>query len=148
MNQTRFGGLSPYVLRYFFVGCLNTLLNALLFNLFIWISGVARGPLIVVFSLVSFSITLIHSYLWNRFWVFRQHTFGDTTHLQLFSKFGIVAVVVGVVGSSLLYIITTVIGAPAGIAPQLWANIALVITAPVAFASNYLGNRFLVFRQE
>lgn len=128
------------------IGGFNTLVSAALLNLFVFVTGVARGPLVIIFSLASFVIVLAQSYLWNRFWVFR-HNPTQKTHVQ-FGAFAMVAIMAVIVSTSILHLVVNVIGAPPGIAPRLWVNVAILVSLPFSFSCGYFGNRFFVFRKD
>ena len=49
--------------------------------------------------------------------------------------------------SAIFHLIINIIGAPAGIDPKLWANVALALTIITAFLGNFFGYKFIVFKK-
>jgi dolichyl-phosphate beta-glucosyltransferase len=138
------GRIHRQLIRYVIVGIINTCVNVAFLNLFMFVSGIHNGRWVVVFSLVSFLITVIQAFFWNKYWVF-QHS-GFQNSLRIYGSFFAVASIMAIVAAAILYTLTTIIGAPHGISPALWANIAIAITIPISFIGNFLGNRLLVFK--
>lgn len=134
----------PETPRYALIGILNTLVNAGVFNLFLFTTNITRGPLVPIFSLIAFWVSVVHSFFWNKFWVFKNNS--KSTHYQL-ALFGIVTTGTALITSGVVHVVVNVIGAPPGFSPILWANVAIVVIIPVAFLCNFFGVKFLVFRK-
>ncbi len=47
----------------------------------------------------------------------------------------------------LLHLIVNIIGAPDGIDPKIWANIALAMILPVSILGNFFGCKVFVFKK-
>ena len=131
------------VARYTFVGILNVAVTIAMFNLLIFFSGVTRGPLIPVFSIITSAVAIVHSFIWNKLWVFK-HKEGQTP--WQFVSFAVVATITALVSSGIIHLLVNIVGAPAFIAPALWVNIAIVVTIPVTFLCNFFGIKFFVFK--
>src|SRR3989344_9065451 len=56
--------------KYGVIGVLNTLLNAGIYNLLIFITDIASGFTVDLFFVVAFVITVANSFFWNRYWAF------------------------------------------------------------------------------
>lgn len=145
MNEAKILGIPRNFVVYVMVGGFNTLFNLALLNLLMWITGITSGLWLIVLSVLSFLITLAQSYLWNRFWVFKDAP-KTRVHRQ-FGAFGAVAIVTAIVSTGLLHVLVNILGAPQGISPALWVNISVAILAPLSLLTNYVGYRFLVFRK-
>jgi putative flippase GtrA len=130
--------------KYALIGVLNTLVNAGAFNLLMLGTGITRGVLVPIFSLVAFAVAIVHSFLWNKSWVFRDRASG--TRME-FISFAAVNIATALLASGIIHLIVNVIGVPPGVQPLLWANVANVIIIPVAFLSNFFGLKFLVFKK-
>ena len=52
------------------------------------------------------------------------------------------------INSAILYTVTTLIGAPAGMSPALWENVGKLVAVPVAVIWNFFGYKFFVFRRQ
>ncbi|MDO8443630.1 MAG: GtrA family protein [Candidatus Azambacteria bacterium] len=131
--------------KYGVIGVLNTLLNAGIYNLLIFLTNVALGLAIDLFFVVAFVITVINSFFWNRYWAF-SGTGTETIGKDAF-QFFFVSTIVAIVNIGILHAIVNVIGAPAGINLKIWANIALVFTIITAFLGNFFGYKFIVFKK-
>ncbi len=129
--------------RYGLVGMLNMLLSFVIFNFFLWISGVTRGIEITIFSAITFAIVVTHSFFWNKFLVFKSAGAGRPEYV----KFFIVSTTTALVNVGIISFLVNGIGAPGGIDPLLWANIAVFITIPVSVLGNFTGYALLVFRE-
>jgi putative flippase GtrA len=109
-----------------------------------FLTGITEGVWIPFFAIVSFTITIVHAFLWNKLWVFRDT--GGNTKKQL-ASFMVVAIAGAIIATSLIHILINVVGAPWGISNLLWANIVMVGLIPVMFTLNFLGIKLLVFRR-
>lgn len=133
----------PEMCRYIVVGVMNTAVNALVYNALIFSTGVAEGKLIALFSLIAFAITVIHSFVWNKRWVFKKQQH-ENIHKQ-FVAFWVVTATMALINTGIIYVIVNIMTAPAGVTRELWANVALAVTIPVAFLGNFFGIKFFVF---
>jgi len=143
------GFFSPRFIRYAIVGVLNTLLFFGLVNLLGALFGVYSGLAFTAISAFSVSLVIVHSYLWNRRWVFRSEERKKTGQFVKFAlvNFGAMAINAGIV-----YVITTYVPpfywfAPfGGLAKIFWANFAEAVSIVAVVIWNYLGFKFFVFR--
>ncbi|MEK7500614.1 MAG: GtrA family protein [Patescibacteria group bacterium] len=125
--------------KFFIVGGLNTFLDLGILNLLILLTDITHGVWFSAFKALSFVITVINSYFWNKFW-----TFQKTGSFVLF--FAVVS------GSFLINVgvasfLVNVLGAPAGISPKQWDNIAALSSVVLVLTWNFLGMKFLVFKK-
>lgn len=131
--------------KFFIVGILNTVLDFAVLNFLMWMTQTYKGPSIVIFGTISFSVAVINSYFLNKYW-----TFGDQSKEQAprqFIKFLSVAIVGLVLNNSIIYIITTLINPIFGLTPVLWANFAKVVATGVVLAWNFAGYKLFVFKK-
>jgi|GEM_PF-791560 len=133
--------ISYQVVRYGMAAVVSTLLNAAVFNLCMFASGITRGPWIFMFSLFSYALAIVNGFLWNKYWVFK-HKAQSTW--RTYSFFAGVTIGTAILSSALIYVFTT-FARPHFLAPHLWANIIFVAVLPLSFSINYLGNKYLVF---
>jgi len=131
--------------RYAVIGCFNVALNASIFNLLILMSGISTGVIVTVFAVITFIVVVTQSFFWSAFWTFKDSP-AQNRKRQYLNFFG-VSGVVAAINIAVIYVMTSVIGAPAGISGPLWANIALLCTIFIALIGNFLGYKFLVFRK-
>ena len=129
--------------RYAAVGALNFLLNALIFNILLFSTGITEGPVVTLFAIITFSIVATQSFFLNMYWTFHDAPPQDR-HRQ-YARFIVVTGTTALINISLIHVLVNIVGAPAGIAPTVWANIALFCTIMVSVAGNFLGYKFLVF---
>lgn len=131
--------------KYGVIGVLNTFLNAGVYNLLIFITNVSAGITVDLFFAAAFIVTVINSFVWNKYWSFEERKIETIATEAL--KFFSVSAVVAVVNIAILHIIINVIGAPAGLDTKIWANIALAFTIITAFMGNFFGYKFIVFKK-
>lgn len=129
--------------KYGVIGVLNTFLNAGIYNFLIFITNIASGLTVDSFFVTAFIITVTNSFLWNRYWTFKQ-TGMETVGKDAF-QFFFVSTAVAVINFGILHIIINVIGAPMGIDLKIWANIALGFTIITAFLGNFFSYKYIVF---
>lgn len=130
--------------RYALVGILNMSLSIGIFNFFLWISGITRGIEVTIFSAITFAIVVTHSFFWNKYLVFKSEGAGRSEYVKFFT----VSTTTALVNVGIISLLVNGIGAPRGIDPLLWANIAIFITIPVSILLNFTGYALLVFREK
>lgn len=129
--------------KYGIIGVLNTTLNAGIYNSFIFVTNIASGLMLDLFFVIAFVITVINSFLWNKFWAFEEKEIKNIK-TEAVKFFGISAIVAAV-NAIILHIIVNVIGAPTGIDQKVWANVALGFTIITAFLGNFFSYKYIVF---
>lgn len=128
--------------KFFITGVFNTSFDISIVNLLSYTFAVYAGGGIVLISTVSFFIVLIFSYLINRSWSFA------ATHsisIREFFSFTIASLGSFVINTVILYVLTTVTGAPHGIADALWINIVKLMTTVISMTWNFIAFRYFVF---
>lgn len=130
--------------KYGVIGVLNTFLNAGIYNFLIFATDVSAGFAIDLFFIAAFIITVVNSFFWNKYWSFEK---GETELAagEALKFFG-VSIIVAVINTGILDLIVNKIGAPVGLDPKAWANIALALTIITAFFGNFFGYKFIVFK--
>lgn len=129
--------------KYGIIGVLNTMLNAGVYNFLIFITDIASGITLDLFFIAAFSITITNSFFWNKFWAFEERKI-ENIKTEAFQFFTISASVAAV-NAVILHIIVNTIGAPVGIEPKIWANVALGFTIITAFLGNFFSYKYVVF---
>jgi len=119
-------------IRFIVVGLLNTAVDFGLLNLLIYLF---RWPSVWA-NTVSFSVAVLNSFFWNKYWTFRQK---EGRMIQQLATF-IVVSLIGLGLSDLLVYLGNV---------RLDYNINLVkvISVIVVFLWNFLGYKYLTFRR-
>lgn len=126
------------------IGFTNAAVDFGLLNLLIWSTGAAAGAWYAVFKTISFTAGSIHSYLWNKYWVFEAAS-GRNLGAE-FAKFFTVAVAAAIVNVGVASMIVNLIPAPAPVSPEAWANIGAVVGSAVALVVSFVGFR-VVFKK-
>lgn len=133
--------------KYGAAGSMNAVLDVGVLNLFSIIFHVFSGPLILLFNGISISLAVTNAYFWNKLWAFKKAEGGSVFNLKEFYKF-IGATVLSILGGSLIvYFLTTIVGSPTGISPEIWENISKLISIPPIVAWNFIAYKFFVFKR-
>lgn len=128
------------------VGILNTLIDFGILNLLSYIFVIHSGSAIALFNGFSFSVAVINSYFWNKFWTFRAGG-SSGEGAKDFAQFVFVSLIGLGLNTGIVYFLTTLVGAPQSVSPALWENIVKTIAIPVNLTWNFLGYKFWVFRK-
>lgn len=127
------------------IGVANTVVDLGIYNLFIYLSDVSSGYLIVVFKSFSVLAAIINSYVWNKFWSFEKkevHNVGEE-----FTQFLMVSLVGLLLNVGITAFVVNVIGAPAGVAEKTWANVGGLTASILVLTWNFIGYKFFVFKK-
>ncbi len=130
--------------KFFLVGTLNTLIDLVILNILIWISGIAVGALYSAFKAISFLVATINSYLWNKYWTFGKR---ETPAPKEFFKFLIVTAIGLLINVGVASFVVNVVGPKFGLTEKIWATLAAIVAAFFAFAWNFLSSKFIVFKK-
>lgn len=126
------------------VGGLNTLLDLGVLNLLIFLSGIATGYWYSGFKAFSFIIASINAYFWNKYWAFGV---GGSVNTKEFAAFFTVSVIGFGINVGIASFLVNVIGLPAGISENLWANIGALAATVISLVWNFIGYKFIVFKR-
>jgi len=64
------GDIIRQFLRFVGIGFLNTAVDIALFNSLIAATGITVGGMLSFLTVISFTVAVVHSYIWNKFWAF------------------------------------------------------------------------------
>ncbi len=131
--------------RFVLVGALNTFVDLGVLNVFIWISGIATGPLYPVFKGISFVIATVNSYFWNKYWTFEKGK--EPPKAEEFSKFLITVIIGFFINVGVASIVVNVIGPQFGITEKVWASVGAFTATLIAWVWNFIGVKFIVFKK-
>lgn len=126
--------------KFFLVGGLNTFLDLGILNLLIFLTDITQGVRFSMFKAISFVITVVNSYFWNKFW-----TFQKTGSFILFFVIVSGSFLINVGIASLL---VNVIGVPDGFSSKQWDNLAALSSVVFVLIWNFLGMKFIVFKKK
>ncbi len=129
--------------KYGVIGVLNTMLNAGVYNFFIFITNTFSGFTLDLFFVIAFVITVVNSFIWNKFWAFEEKEI-ENIKTEAIKFFGI-STIVATVNAVILHVIVNVIGAPVSMDLKIWANVALSFTIITAFLGNFFSYKYMVF---
>ncbi len=132
--------------KYAATGAMNSFTDIGILNLLSLIFQVFSGPLIILFNTIGFSVAITNSYFWNNLWVFKKEN--SVLSLTEFFKFLSVTVIGLAINTAIVYVVTTIVGAPDYTSPALWENIAKLIAVPASVMCNFFGYKFIVFRNK
>jgi len=127
------------------IGVANTVVDLGIYNLFIYLSDVSSGYLIVVFKSFSVLAAIVNSYVWNKFWSFDKketHNIGEE-----FTQFLMVSLIGLLLNVGITAFVVNLIGAPAGMDDKTWANIGGLTASILVLTWNFIGYKFFVFKR-
>jgi putative flippase GtrA len=128
------------------VGAANFSVDIGVLNLLMLLTQIASGPFFTLFKAISFVAAVTNSYFWNKHW-----SFGDKSRNDIqkeFSQFFLVSVIGALINISTSHILVNIIGPLGGINEKLWATLAAAIAAVIVLSWNFLGYKFIVFKNE
>ncbi len=122
--------------KYVAVGFTNAAVDFGILNIFISMTEVSAGALYSVFKIISFSVAVTHSYLWNKYWVFESgESRGGSGEYAKFMSANIVSALFNVaVASSVVNFVRPF----AGFDAKTWANMGAVAGAAAALLLNFM----------
>mgnify|MGYP003392932493 CR=1 FL=1 len=130
--------------RFAAVGFTNAAVDFGILNLLISSSGVSEGSLYSVFKGGSFLIATLHSYFWNKFWVFEAGQNKGAVEFGKFIGVSVGAVLVNVLAASA---VVGLIDPAFGLSKEVWANVGAIVGSGTALIFSFLGFRILVFKR-
>ena len=131
--------------RFGITGGLNALIYLGTLNLLISATKIAAGFYYSAFVSLAFMVAVTNSYFWNKHWVFKAGESGDAR--KQFIRFFLVNLVGFGINVGAASFVVNVIGAPAGIAESLWANIGAVSAVFITLFWNFIGSKYIVFKK-
>ena len=132
------------VAKFALVGALNTAVDFGVANFLIIISGIAVGTEVIAFKGISFTVAVINSYFWNKFWTFRKKEGGGFGE---FSQFLVVSFVGLGINLGVAYLVINTLSPVGGMSDKQWANVGFLVATFVALAWNFFGYKFIVFKK-
>ena len=145
--------LSQYVASFFFqlakfgaVGASNFSVDIGVYSLLILLSNVAIGPFIPFFKGASFVIAVINSYLWNKYW-----SFGDKSREDVgkeFIQFLIVSIIGMVFNVGITHVLVNITGSIGSVDEKTWATLSAAIAGIAVLTWNFVGYKFIVFKNK
>jgi len=140
---SRFLPVLMQIVKFAIIGSLNTLLDLGVLNLLILVTSIATGYWYSVFKGISFIIANTNSYFWNKYWTFSS---GKSATTGEFGKFFTVSLIGFLINVGVASLIVNIVGAPDGFSPERWANVGAITATAISLIWNFLGYKFLVFK--
>ena len=133
--------------KFVLIGGLNTLIDTSIYNAFISATGKTQGDEILLFKGVAFSVAVVNSYFWNKFWTFERVKGNGGEFLQF------LIISLGGLGISLgtVHIIVNILHPPAGMgltfleSQLVWANVGQLAAVCFSTIWNFIGYKYIVF---
>ncbi len=130
-------------IKFSIVGGLNFLIDLGILNFLIFWSGISAGIFYSVFKGTSFTVAVINSYFWNKYWTFQSGGAPRTSEFASFLAVNLIGFAINVSTASL---VVNFIGAPPGISGSLWANVGAAVAAITSLLWNFIGMKYWVFK--
>jgi len=132
--------------RFAAIGFTNGAVDFGILNILIASSGIATGGMFTLFKAISFLVAMVHSYGWNKFWVFGagKSQGGKTEFLKFFS----VALVTIIVNVGVASFVVNGINPFFGLDPNAWANVGAAVGSAFGLVFSFVGFRIVVFKKK
>jgi len=130
--------------KFVIVGIANTAVDFGILNFLMTFTGIYSGRSIFFLNSISFVISVIHSFFWNKFWTFKVV---KTEATKEFLQFLIVSTIGLLINGGIVYMITTWLKPLFGLNEIVWANAAKAVATVISLIWNFLGYKFIVFKK-
>ncbi len=131
------------IAKYSIVGFLNAAIDFGVLNLLSAATGATQGFFAAGVNMPGFLLAAIHSYFWNRYWVFQKE--GGRRFFSGFILFFGITVAGALINGGIVGVITT-FSPPSRLNAAGWLNVAKVLAASIQILWNFGWYRFFVFR--
>lgn len=130
--------------KFILIGSIFALFDLVILNsLMVWL-GITKGLGYSILVTISFLIATIIKYTGNKFWAFEK--VGGKVGAE-FSKFFVITLISGVIQVAVASFVVNTIEPLFGMQDIVWANVGKILGIIVASAWNFLGYKFIVFKQ-
>ncbi len=133
--------LGAQLVRFGFVGGLNTVIDILAFNLLLWALPTGSATMLIVYNSLAYLIGAANSFYCNKLWTFEQRS--QVTRRQVL-RFALVTAL-GILCNDLFLLLATWTLSRLSLDGVLWTNGAKVCAIAGSFLVSYIGMRFMVF---
>lgn len=127
------------------VGVGNTVIDAGIFSLLIFLSGITNGIFISGFRTLSVFIAIINSYVWNKYWSFQKKESKEVP--KEFTHFVVISIIGMVINVGITSFLVNGLGPQFNVTPTAWATLAGIIPVPVVLIWNFIGYKLFVFKK-
>ncbi len=130
------------IMRFGVIGVMNTAIDFGILNLLLATTG--RTDLAIVFNTISFSVAVTNSYFWNKYWTFEERGRGTTAQ---FFEFLVVSIAALIINDTVLYLLVRYVKITT-VDPRVVINGAKLVATLASMTWNFLGYRFVVFKEK
>ena len=127
------------------VGLSSTSIDFGVLNILSMTTGVTAGFILGGVNVPGFSVAVISSYFWNKFWTFKAGGSGGV--MQDFPKFLAVATIGLILNSGIIILLTTFVPPFFGVSAATHLNLAKIVATVLVLFWNFFGLKFLVFKK-
>ena len=136
----------PELLKFAFVGVINTAIDIALLNLLVILFGTGRhNSLYVLFKAFSFLVATANSYFLNNYFVFSSKNNSRDNESLIFFLVSFAGFLLNVVASSILF--SSLIRFNK-VSINLATNIGAFVGSATVFLWNFIGYKFIVFKNQ
>jgi len=130
--------------RFGMVGLMNFLVDTGLLTMFSIYTGIESGWPLVWLNIISTSIAITNSFMWNRNWTFR-----DREPITVSGIFAFIFVTIGgiAINSTIVYAVTTALPVSGVLTGTRRITIAKVLATGVSLLWNFFGYKIVVFKK-
>lgn len=132
--------------KYAAVGFFNTAVNFAVINQLSIKTGVTKGLGAGLITGVGFTVAVVNSYFWNKYWTFSKNGARGVKGGE-FIQFVIVSLVGLVLSGGFVTLVTQFVKPAFGLNARQWLNFANVLAIFISLAWNFTGYKFIVFRE-
>jgi putative flippase GtrA len=129
--------------RFCATGVFNTVLDTGILTSLAYATDVYAGWLLAGFNIISFSATMVLSYVINRTWSFDA---GGAATMREFLVFTVVGTTSMLINTALVFVLTTLLQTPAALTSGQWVLVAKVIGVCVSLIWNFAWFHLFVFK--
>jgi putative flippase GtrA len=131
------------LIRFGFVGVVNTLIDFGLLNLLFYLADHPSGAGLLVCNGIAFFVASLNSYSMNKNWTFSDKNPGTVSQFVLFMLFTLTGLAIN---SGIIYLLTMPAVSPESVSVVLWVNIAKATATLISMFWNFSSYRRFVFR--
>ena len=129
--------------KYAAIGFFNTALDFGIINLLSLATGITKGIGVGFINAASFTVAVVNSFFWNKYWTFRSP--GGSRSAE-FVQFVIVSLVGLLINSAFVAAMTTYVVPPWELDGRQWLNAVKAMAIVISLLWNFTGYKFIVFR--
>ncbi len=127
------------------IGFTNAAVDFGILNFLIAYTGIATGWWYSGFKSLSFLGGVLHSYVWNKFWVFDYS--GNNGGRVEFFKFSTIAIIAFLINVGVASAVVNLFDPMFGLSKEVWANLGGVAGSAVALIFSFIGFKMVVFKK-